>query len=110
MRKFTLLLMFALVAALACSAAKARDEVVISHLAAPGAAVETATRISASSVASGGDSYVAGQLSAKARKTAYRSKPLKAKVAASDLAGTRQVLAHATTGVVTADLCLAMSR
>lgn len=102
MRKFTLLLMFALVAALACSAAKARDEVVISHLAAPGAAVETATRISASSVASGGDSYVAGQLSAKARKTAYRSKPLKAKVAASDVAGTRQVLAHATTGVVTA--------
>ncbi len=102
MRKFTLMLLCAFMAVLACSATQSRDEFTFTKVpVASGVAAETATRISATQLASG-SVYTDGSLSSKARVVSAARKSPKAKVAIDDFAGSRYVISHATTGVVTA--------
>ncbi len=103
MRKFTLMLLCAFMAILACSATQPRDEYTFTKVpAASSVAAETSTRISATTLASDGSAFTAGHLSAKARAASAVRKSPKAKVAIDNLTGSRYVISHATTGVVTA--------
>ena len=105
MRKFTLMLLCAFMAVIACSATPNRDEVVFTQAPVAGSAVVEATsRISAEKLAKG-EAFTAGRLSAKARAAvASRMKSPKAKAASiDDFTGSRYVITHAnSTGVVLA--------